>query len=146
MRTTIFKSVCIPMRLKVHNFQLNLITACIQPVNIIYKSVASHRISAKFVLTFLRSSHDVTLSFRNINRSGRSNTLVQHSVCAYTSPVKGCFVTGCDLRVYKFCQCVGVWQRPKVWLYSMCVYVCGWCEYVCVGIVCACINFIVYVD
>lgn len=84
----------IPMRLYVHNFQLNLIKACIATVNIIYKSVASQHISAKFVLTSLRSSHDVNLSFRNINRSRRSHTLIQHSVCAYSSPVKGCFVIG----------------------------------------------------
>lgn len=63
----------------------------------------------------------------------------------YSSPVKGCFVMGCDLRVYKFLQmCGGVTATESVTAY-MCVYVCGWCEYVCVGIVCACINFNVYV-
>lgn len=43
-------------------------------------------------------------------------------------------------------MCGGVTATESVTVYSMCVYVCGWCEYVCVGIVCACINFIVYVD
>lgn len=54
---------------------------------------------------------------------------------------------GCDLRVYKFLQmCGGVTVTESVTAYTVCVFMYVGGVNMCVGIVCACINFIVYVS
>lgn len=123
--------VCLRFRrtsLCTRKYTFNLIKACTPTVNIIYKSVASKHILTKFVLTFLRSSHDITLSFRNINPARRSRTPIRHSVSAYSSHVlwwdaiweciNSADVRGCDSD--RKCDCI-----YSMWVVWICV--CGYC-------------------